>query len=77
MMDYFGQTHSARTVEVLVKVQQPHDKYIFDRLVEWLHTSQRNQAITLFGYIVKKHPSWLYKVANHPFLRELLKLLKV
>lgn len=77
MMDYFGQTNSARIVDVLVKVQQPHDKHIFDRLCDWLHTVHRQQAITLFGHIVKRHPSWLYKVASHPFLRDILRLLKV
>lgn len=78
MMDYFSQTNSSRIVDVLVKVQPPHDKFIFDRMSEWLqHISHRNQSITLFGHIVKKHPSWLYKVASHPFLRDILKLLKV
>lgn len=77
MMEYFSHTNSSRIVDILVKVQAPHDKFIFDRLAEWIHSPHRNQAITLFGHIVKKHPSWLHKVAAHPLFRDILKLLKV
>lgn len=78
MMDYFSQTNSSRIVDILVKVQPPHDKFIFDRLAEWLSVpSHRNQSITLFGHIVKKHPSWLHKVAGHVLFRDILKLLRV
>lgn len=77
MMDYFSNTNSVRIVDVLVKVQMPHDNYIFDKLLEWVHSQKRNQAFNLFWHIVKKHPSWLHKVATHPLFREILKVLKV
>lgn len=77
MMDYFCSTNSSRIVDILVKVQPPHDKFIFDRLADWIHGPNKNQAITLFGHIVKKHPSWLHKVATHPLFNNILKLLKV
>lgn len=76
-MEYFSNTNSQRIVEILVKVQSPHDTFIFDRLVYWMNGSNRNQAITLFAHIVKHHPSWLYKVANHQLFKDILKLLKV
>lgn len=77
MMEYFNQTNSSRAVDVLVKVRDPHDAHIFDKLLDWVNGPNKNQAITLFGFIVEKHPSWLHKVANHQLLKDVLKLLKV
>lgn len=77
MMEYFNQTNSSRAVDVLVKVLAPHDTHIFDKLLDWVNGPNKNQAITLFGCIVEKHPSWLHKVANHQLLKDVLKLLKV
>lgn len=76
-MEYFNQTNSSRAVDVLVKVKDPHDTHIFDKLLDWVNGPNKNQAITLFGFIVEKHPSWLHKVANHQLLKDVLKLLKV
>lgn len=81
LIDYYAQTNSYRIVEVLVKVQTPHDVNIFNKLSKCLadreSTINRTTALTLFGHIVRKHPTWLYKVVNHPFMKDLLKLLKV
>jgi Hamartin protein len=80
MIDYFAQTNSYRLFEVLVKVQTPHDIHIFNKLYKCLQESNQSQkriALTLFGQLVRKHPTWLHKVVNHGFLKELLKLLKV
>lgn len=80
MIDYYAQTNSFRIFEVLVKVQTPHDLHIFNKLQKYLQESnqmQKRTALTLFGQIVRKHPTWLHKVVDHGFLKELLKLLKV
>lgn len=77
MMDYFNHAKSVRIVDVLVKVQEPHDIFIFNKLLEWVSTSKRAQAFELFWHIVKKQPSWLYKVASHQFFKEMLRVLKV
>ncbi|XP_055849067.1 hamartin [Episyrphus balteatus] len=77
MMDYFFKTGSLRIMEVLVKAQSPHDIYIFDRLSDWLKSSShRLQALTLFGFVVRKHPTWLYKIEKHKIIWDMLKLLK-
>ncbi|XP_055902677.1 hamartin [Eupeodes corollae] len=77
MMDYFLKTGSLRIMEVLVKVQSPHDIYIFDKLSEWLKSSgHRIQALTMFGFVVRKHPTWLYKIEKHKIIWDMLKLLK-
>lgn len=77
MMEYFNQTNSSRAVDVLVKVRDTHAAHIFDKLLDWVNGPNKNQAITLFGFIVEKHPSWLHKVGNHQLLKDVLKLLKV
>lgn len=79
LIDYFAQTNSYRIVEILVKVQTPHDISIFNKLQKCLqeHPKQKTVALTLFAHIIRKHPTWLYKVVNHVFLKDLLKLLKV
>lgn len=76
-MDYFIQTQSSRVLDILVKVQNPHDKFIFERLADWIHGPNKNEAIALFSHIVRKHPSWLHKVASHNLFKDILKLLKV
>uniref|UniRef100_A0A182NKX3 Uncharacterized protein n=1 Tax=Anopheles dirus TaxID=7168 RepID=A0A182NKX3_9DIPT len=78
MMEYFGHTSSIRIVEILVKVQQPHDKHIFDRLSEWIRGgTAKTLALTLFGHIIQKRPLWLYKVGTHQLVKDVLKLSKV
>ncbi|XP_053680083.1 uncharacterized protein LOC128731013 [Anopheles nili] len=78
MMEYFGHTSSIRIVEILVKVQQPHDKHIFDRLSEWIRNgTSRALGLTLFGHIIQKRPLWLYKVGTHQLVKDVLKLSKV
>lgn len=81
MIEYYAHTNSYRVFEVLVKVQPPHDLNVFNKLQKCLQETnnqlQKRTALTLFGQIVRKHPSWLHKVVNHGFLKELLKLLKV
>lgn len=77
MMDYFFKTGSQRIMEVLVKVQSPHDIYIFDRLSDWLKSSShRVQALTLLSFVVRKHPTWLCKIEKHKIIWDMLKLLK-
>uniref|UniRef100_A0A1Q3F8K2 Putative rho-associated coiled-coil n=1 Tax=Culex tarsalis TaxID=7177 RepID=A0A1Q3F8K2_CULTA len=77
-MDYFGQTSSVRIVDILVKVQPPHDKFILDKLAEWIRSGGNKMlALTLFGHIIQKRPTWLHKVGNHQLVKEVLKLSKL
>jgi tuberous sclerosis 1 len=80
MIDYFAHTNSFRVFEVLVKVQTPHDIHIFNKLQKYLQEPnqlQKKTAICLFGQIVRRPPTWLHKIVNHSFHKELLKMLKV
>lgn len=77
MMEHFATQNSMKIVEILVKAPQAHDTFIFDKLLDWISTNdKRNQAFKLFWLIIQKHPSWLYRVANHRLLRELMSTVK-
>lgn len=77
LMDQFVNLNSAKVLEILVKVPQSHDTYIFDRLSEWIQTNEkRNIAFKLFWLIAQRHPSWLYRVTNHRLFREMLNTVK-
>jgi len=47
------------------------------RLVDGLRSTNRLQALTLLGHVVKRQPTWLIKITNHHLLKELIRLLKV
>ncbi|XP_065371355.1 hamartin [Calliphora vicina] len=77
MMEYYLKTGSARIIEVLVKAQSPHDGYLFDRLADWLKTpSQRVHSLNLFCFVVRRHPTWLFKVEKHRLIKDMLHWLK-
>ncbi|XP_073818575.1 tuberous sclerosis 1 protein hamartin [Musca autumnalis] len=77
LMEYYLKTGSVRIIEVLIKAQAPHDGYIFDRLADWLKTpSQRVNALNLFCFVVRRHPTWLFKVEKHRLIKDMLHWLK-
>lgn len=77
LCDYCLSTNSSRSVEILVGVREPHDKHLFDRLSDSLKGPSKLQALSLLGHIVRRNPAWIYKIAQHTLLKDLLKLLKV
>lgn len=50
--------------------------YVF-RLGDGLRSTNRLQALTLLGHVVKRQPTWLFKITSHYLMKELIKLLKV
>ncbi|XP_061396866.1 hamartin [Musca vetustissima] len=77
LMEYYLKTGSVRIIEVLIKAQAPHDGYIFDRLADWLKTpAQRVNALNLFCFVVRRHPTWLFKVEKHRLIKDMLHWLK-
>lgn len=77
IVDYYISSSSTRSVDILVSVREPHDRFLFDRIADSLRTPLKLQALTLLGHIVRRHPTWLYKIVHHPLMRDLLRLLKV
>ena len=49
--------------------QEPHDRLLCDRLAVGLRSSDtekaRTIALDMLGYIVRKQPTWLHRVAQH------------
>ncbi|KAJ8957088.1 hypothetical protein NQ318_007302 [Aromia moschata] len=79
LYEYYLNTNSIRSMEILVNVTEPHHQYLFDRLCESLRnqkTEIKVQALTLFGHVARSQPTWLYKLQDHVLLKEVLKLLK-
>ncbi|XP_043481993.1 hamartin [Leptopilina heterotoma] len=80
LFEYYLSTNSNRAVDVLAKVREPHDKHLLDRLYEALakpsNQGQKLLTLTLLGHVSRRQPTWLFKLANHPLFKELLKLLK-
>lgn len=62
IFDYYVVTGSARCIEILVSVREPHDKYLFDKICESLKGPAKLQALTVLGHVLRKQPGWLYKV---------------
>uniref|UniRef100_A0AAU7B972 Tuberous sclerosis protein product-1 n=1 Tax=Pyrrhocoris apterus TaxID=37000 RepID=A0AAU7B972_PYRAP len=76
MFDYYIKSGSVRAIDVLICVREPHDRYLLDRLSDTLRGSNKLSALTLLGHIVRKHPSWIYKIAGHAVFKDLIKVLK-
>ena len=82
LFDYYLSTNSSRVVEVLAGIREPHDKHLFDKFVETLNSKTANNGqkvstLTLLSLVARKQPTWLYNLAKHPLLKQLLHLLKV
>ncbi|XP_026479810.1 hamartin-like [Ctenocephalides felis] len=77
LIDYYLQTNSVRVVDVLLKVQSPHDRFIFDRILDLIKSSNKQKGLDILGIIVRRQPTWLYHIMQHNLFKETLKLLKV
>ena len=79
LYDYYVNTGSKNGLKLLTNIREPHDKLLCERLAEGLRSSDKPtvlSAVELLGFIVRKQPLWLHKVAQYPVFRELIKLLK-
>ena len=79
LYDLYSQSRSPRCLELLLNVRDPHDKFLCDKIVDGIRHAGKSRAtaLAMLGYVVRKQPSWLYKVAQHSLMKELIKVLKV
>ncbi|CAB4069329.1 TSC1 [Lepeophtheirus salmonis] len=66
-------------LELILGVREPHDKFLSDRLTESLirgSSEQKVEALLILGHLIRKSPSWLYKITQMPLLKELFRLLR-
>ena len=79
LYEFYAQSGSARCLELLLNVREPHEKFLCDKMSENIKANQgksRQTALSLLGYIVRKQPSWIYKITQHSLMKELMKVLK-
>ena len=79
LYDTFCSTKSPKCLELLLDVRkEPHDHFLCDRLCDALRHSgkQRSSGLEVLGYIVRKQPSWLYKITEHSLMKQWIKVLK-
>ena len=79
LYDYYVSTGSRNGLRLLTNIREPHERLLCDRLAEGLRSSDKPSvlgAIQLLGFIVRKQPLWLHKVAQYQVFRDLLKLIK-
>uniref|UniRef100_A0A6P7F9D8 Hamartin n=1 Tax=Diabrotica virgifera virgifera TaxID=50390 RepID=A0A6P7F9D8_DIAVI len=79
LYEYYLSTSSPRAMEILVNIKEPHHIYLFDRISDSIKGPKveiKVQALTLFGYVARRQPTWLYKLQEHILLRDILKLLR-
>lgn len=78
LFDVYASSKSPRCLDLLLSVRDPHDKFLCDRVTEFLRQGGKPRLLGLevFGFVVRKHPSWLFKITQHPLMKELLKVLR-
>ena len=79
LYDTFCSTKSPKCLELLLNVrQEPHDRFLCDRICEAIKQGgkQRNLGFEVMGYVIRKQPSWLYRITQHTLMKEWIKTLK-
>lgn len=77
IVDMFMVSNSNRCLDVLICINDPHDKHLFDRLNDHLKGSQKMGALTILAHLVRREPIWLHKIVSVQLLPTMLKTLKV
>jgi tuberous sclerosis protein 1 len=78
LYDRYVSIESARLLQLLLLVREPHDKFFLDKMCEGVRQggAPRGAAFSVLGCVVRKQPPWLYKVCQHPIMKEWVKVLK-
>jgi len=79
LFEFYAHSGSPRCLELLLNVREPHERFLCDKMAEGIKLNQeksRQIALAMLGFIVRKQPSWLYKITQHSLMKEVLKVLK-
>ncbi|GIY66105.1 uncharacterized protein CEXT_728491, partial [Caerostris extrusa] len=77
IVDFYITKESNRTLDILIRLKDPHDKHLFDKISELMkNEGYRYKSLQLLMNIVYRQPPWLYRIANHRIMNNLLNLLK-
>ncbi|CAD6194334.1 unnamed protein product [Caenorhabditis auriculariae] len=74
LVEYYIETKSEKAVDLLQKVQEPHDEDLLNCLEHFIKSkgSKSAIAIILLGQIVQQAPSWTPKISSHSIFRLIL-----
>ncbi|KAJ1354174.1 hamartin [Parelaphostrongylus tenuis] len=72
LVHHYVQTHSDRALDLLCKIQEPHDKTFLDSLSDTIKEQKIMATLYLLGEIVQTAPSWTPKIALHPVFKAIL-----
>ncbi|GFU02012.1 hamartin [Nephila pilipes] len=77
IVEYYIAAESHRSLDILVRLKEPHDKHLFDKISELMkNETYRYRSLQLLMNLVYRQPPWLHKIANHRIMNTLLNLLK-
>lgn len=79
LYDHHTSTSSPSSLEVLLDVPEPHDRYLCDKMCEGLKAGGKSRltALSVLGYVIRKQPPWLYRLTHNALMKEVVKVLKV
>lgn len=76
-VEYYLKTRSHACLQILSGIHEARAQALFEKMNECIkHRVSRLDTLTLLGHIVRKQPSWLYKVLKTPLFDTLLKCMK-
>ncbi|EDO47244.1 predicted protein, partial [Nematostella vectensis] len=80
LVDCFLETRSTTVLNILTNVHEAKAHILFEKLNDCLRhgrsTRGRIDSLTLLGYVVRRQPSWLYKIVKTALFENLVKCLK-
>lgn len=77
MVDYYLKTRSPACLQILSSIHEARAQALFEKMNDCLrHSPSRLDTLTLLGHIVRKQPSWLYKIIKTSLFESLLKYMK-
>lgn len=76
LVDYYIRTNSQHAMDILCKVREPLDKPLLDKLNDSMKMGAKLQSLTLLSHIVRRQPTWLYKIVQTNLFASLLQCLK-
>ncbi|KAK3730034.1 hypothetical protein QZH41_009544 [Actinostola sp. cb2023] len=79
LVDSYLDTRSTTALQILTNVHEARINNLFDKLNDCLKhhgLRRRIDTFSLLGHIVRKQPSWLYKVVKTPLFETIIKCMK-
>lgn len=77
MVEYYLKTRSPACLQILSGIHEARAQALFEKMNECLKQApSRLDTLSLLGHIVRRQPSWLYKIIKTSLFESLLKCMK-